>query len=328
MQFSLQANGAKPLAKATEVKCGAESAVLGLSTTIGPILLFLGMFGAQSIEAAFWATIITATAVRAVRLLFGESPAILSSCRAASLTAYVGLVLHLSVAMGNSAQGDHSLSTPQLLLGLAAGSMMFAAASGLIFLSGVLKLGSIFKMIPSTVTAGIANSTALVLIWLAVKEVLHTTWLTGLAALAMMACVWFWPTSGRVALGLCAEHCSGPRSTPDGACGCLWPGLDFSRPMARSQWQTPVCHRACRLPSARPAARQACHQCAGRTLPLGGAAHHQKHCARTLAPRTQHIGAHDRSTHRESDRVGQQLAQHTLKVLIPPEPKQPIGNRQ
>jgi hypothetical protein len=26
--------------------------------------------------------------------------------------------------------------------------------------------------------------------------------------------------------------------------------------------------------------------------------------------------------------VGQQLAQHTLKVLIPPEPKQPIGNRQ
>jgi hypothetical protein len=26
--------------------------------------------------------------------------------------------------------------------------------------------------------------------------------------------------------------------------------------------------------------------------------------------------------------VGQQLAQHTLKVLIPPEPKQTIGNRQ
>ena len=193
MRFSRPASGAKPLATATELKCGAESAVLGLSTTIGPILLFLGMFGAQSIEAAFWATLITATAVRAVRLLFGENPAILSSSRAASLTAYVGLVLNLSVAMGNSAQGDHALSAQQLALGLAVGSMMFAAASGLIFLSGVLKLGNIFKMIPSTVTAGIANSTALVLIWLAVKEVLRTSWLTGLAALAMVACVWFWP---------------------------------------------------------------------------------------------------------------------------------------
>lgn len=197
MQFSLAASGAKPLDTPTELKCGAESAVLGLSTTIGPILLFLGMFGGQAIEAAFWATIVTATAVRAVRLLFGESPAILSSSRAASLAAYVGLVLSLSVAMGNTEQGNHSLTVPQLTLALAFGSMMFAGASCLIFLAGVLNLGSIFKMIPSTVTAGIANSTALLLVWLAVREVLHTTWLTGLAALAMMGCVHYWPKAQR-----------------------------------------------------------------------------------------------------------------------------------
>jgi SulP family sulfate permease len=193
MQLTLAAGRSKALNTPTELKCGAESAVLGLSTTIGPILIFLGMFGAQSIEAAFWATLITATVPRGVRLIFGENPAILSSSRAASLTAYVGLVLGLSVSLGNSAQGDHSLSVAQLSLALAAGSMMFAAASCLMFLSGLLKLGNIFKMIPSTVTAGIANSTALVLISLAVKEVLHATWLTGLAALAMMACVRYWP---------------------------------------------------------------------------------------------------------------------------------------
>ena len=166
---------------------------MGLSTTIGPILVFLGLFGENSIQAAFWATLVTATIVRAVRLLIGEKPIILSSTRAASLTAYVSMVLHLSQSMGNSPVDQHGLSPEQLVQGLAAGSVMFAGASLIIMASGMLKLGNVFKMIPSTVTAGIANSTALLLVWLAIRGMIHSTWVTACIAVVMVACVYLWP---------------------------------------------------------------------------------------------------------------------------------------
>jgi hypothetical protein len=49
MQLSLAVRGDKPHAAPTELLCEAASAVLGISTTIGPTLLFLGKFGARSI---------------------------------------------------------------------------------------------------------------------------------------------------------------------------------------------------------------------------------------------------------------------------------------
>jgi SulP family sulfate permease len=177
----------------TEIRCGFDSSVLGLSTIIGPILFFLGIFGPNSLQAAFWATLITATVVRGVRLLIGETPVLLSSSRAASTAAFVALVFQLTAAISTSSGTQTSFSAPELLAGLAAGSLMFAIASSLILLSGLLKLGNIFKMIPSTVTAGVANSTALLMGWLAIKQFIGTTWLTVLVALVMVVCYYSWP---------------------------------------------------------------------------------------------------------------------------------------
>lgn len=85
------------------------------------------------------------------------------------------------------------LTAPQLLLGLAAGSLLFAAASGLIMLVGLLKLGVVFKMIPSTVTSGISNGTALLMVWLAAKQMLHGTWAVTLTASVMVVGYFVWP---------------------------------------------------------------------------------------------------------------------------------------
>ena len=176
-----------------EMQGGIESAILGFSTTIGPILLFVGILGDQSLAAAFWATLVTATVVPTLRLLMGGHPALHTSTRTASLTAYLGLVLQLGLATGVPPSNGFGLTAAQFLAGLAAGSLMFAMASGLILLVGLLRLGNIFKMIPSTVTAGINNSIGLLLVWLAVRQVLHHTWVVAVTASVMVLCFFVWP---------------------------------------------------------------------------------------------------------------------------------------
>jgi MFS superfamily sulfate permease-like transporter/CRP-like cAMP-binding protein len=186
----------------TEIRAGLETSILGISTIIGPVLFFLGIFGVNALEPALWATLVTATAARAVRLLTGQSAALLSSSRAASLAAYVGLVYLLTHALSDEPVTEHAFTTPQLLLGLIAGSLMFALASGLVLLCGMLKLGNAFKMIPSTVTAGISNSIALLLVWLAVKQVVHEPAAVAWVPIAMVLCLYGWPRLQRRIRGL------------------------------------------------------------------------------------------------------------------------------
>jgi MFS superfamily sulfate permease-like transporter len=178
----------------TETKGGIESTLLGFSTSIGPILLFVGILGSSSLGAAYWATLITATVVPALCLLLKGHPAVLCSTRTASLSTYIALVLQLAMVTGGPFTPGAALSTQQLLFGLAAGSLTFAMASGLILLAGLLRLGNIFKMIPSTVTAGIGNGTALLLVWLAVQQVARHSLSTALIAGVMLLCFLLWPT--------------------------------------------------------------------------------------------------------------------------------------
>jgi MFS superfamily sulfate permease-like transporter/CRP-like cAMP-binding protein len=176
-----------------EVQGGVESTLLGISSSIVPILLFAGLLGHQASAAAFWATMVTVAVVPIVGLCLGGHPAVHASSRTASLLAYIGLVMQLGLAADGASAATGAFSPQQLVLGLAAGSVLFTAASCLIVVAGFLKLGNIFKMIPSTVTAGIGNSSALLLVWLAAQQLLHSVWLEAFTAGAMLLCYLAWP---------------------------------------------------------------------------------------------------------------------------------------
>lgn len=141
--------------------------------------------------------LVTATVVHFVALVFRGQPAMLPSARTASLVAYIGLVLQLALASGSSngteAGGEQGLSAQQLAWGLAAGSLMFLLASGLVVLTGLLKLGNVFKMIPTPVTAGISTGIAMVLVALAVQKVSAGKWWPALTACAMLLAYLLWP---------------------------------------------------------------------------------------------------------------------------------------
>lgn len=85
-----------------ELQGGINSTLLGVSSSIGPILLFVGILGSQSLAAAFWATLITALVVPAVGLLLKGHVAIHTSTRTASLSSYIALVLLLGFASSGS----------------------------------------------------------------------------------------------------------------------------------------------------------------------------------------------------------------------------------
>ncbi|MCF8210232.1 MAG: cyclic nucleotide-binding domain-containing protein [Rhodoferax sp.] len=173
---------------------GIESSLMGFSTSIGPVLLFVGLLGSQSLPAAYWATLITAAAAPLMALALRGHAAILYGTRTASLTTYIAIALQLGAAStGHPDNPVGVLSLQQLTLGLAAASLLFALASTLILLTGLLGLGSIFKMIPSTVTAGIGNGIAMVLVWLAIKQVMQNTWLVAVIAVAMLLLFNIWP---------------------------------------------------------------------------------------------------------------------------------------
>lgn len=169
-----------------DLRAGLEATIFGLPTCIGPILIFVGFFGPLSLPAALWATLMTATLVPAAGLLLKGHPAVLLSSRAASLTVYAALILQLSLAAADP--GTHAMlpTAAQFVTGVAAASLLFALASLAVMLAGLFGLGNVFKMIPNTVTAGINNSTAVLLMWLAIKQLMGShSW-----SLVVAAGVW------------------------------------------------------------------------------------------------------------------------------------------
>jgi MFS superfamily sulfate permease-like transporter len=184
---------AKKLHLRTELIGGIEAALQGFVTTIGPILLFLGLFGPGAISAGYWAALITASGVHGVSLFFRGQRAFIPSARTASLTAYAALVLHMAFASGGATAHDGGISAEQLRTGLAAGSLMFLASGILVSLAGMFQLGNLFKMIPTPVTAGISNGTALLMVWLAARQMQHGQWSEVITGLVMLLVYLAWP---------------------------------------------------------------------------------------------------------------------------------------
>lgn len=183
--------------KRADLRGGIEASLRGITTTIAPVLLFMSLFGPASMAAGFWATVVTATLVPAVSLLFKSQSAVIPGARMASLVAYIGLVISLTIAVDDTTAFSHghglSLTAEQLRFGLAAGSLMFMAASALVLLFGLLKFGNFFKMIPMPVTAGISNGTAFLLATLAVQKITDSSRMAAFTALGMVACFYIWP---------------------------------------------------------------------------------------------------------------------------------------
>ena len=106
----------------------------------------LCVFIAAPIGGASWEAISRAAPdllMRAGLLSGPETPGAFAGTHYASLNGSMWTILH-----------EFRCYLLVMLLGLAGASFMFAVASTWIVLSGVLRLGHIFKMIPSTVTAG------------------------------------------------------------------------------------------------------------------------------------------------------------------------------
>jgi MFS superfamily sulfate permease-like transporter len=175
-----------------EIRGGLESSIHGFATSIGPILIFASFFGVLSLPAALWAALVTATVVPLLGWALRAHPSLHFSSRSASLTAYAALILQLSF-VGSGASGHGQMPTAQeFTAGLAAGSLLYAVASMLIFLAGLFGMGNIFKMIPSTVTAGISNSTAVLLVLLAGRQIWGNFWQGGVVAALMVIAYWTW----------------------------------------------------------------------------------------------------------------------------------------
>ena len=154
------------------------------------MLLFVSLLGPQVVMAGFWASLVTASLVPALMLLFRAHPAVMPTVRTASLVAYISLVTQMCQALGASA-GQVSLQ--QLSLALAAGSVMFLLASLLVLLTGLLRWGAVFKMIPTPVTAGINYGIALMLMTLAMQTLTGSGWIALFIALLMLFIYVAWP---------------------------------------------------------------------------------------------------------------------------------------
>ena len=175
-----------------ELQGGIEATLLGFTSSIGPLLLFVGILGAVSVAPGYWAMLVTATVVPALALLFRGAAVIHISARAASLTAYISIVAQLGWVSTGLSGSASTLTGATLLAGLVAGSLMFAAASAVILLAGLLRLGNVFKMIPSTVASGISNASAMLMVWLALKPMLNGVWAVSVTAAVMVLCFALW----------------------------------------------------------------------------------------------------------------------------------------
>lgn len=171
-----------------ELRGGIEATLQGVATLVMPSLLFVGILGPLAGAPGLWSTLLAITLIPVLRLLLGGSSVVLSAPRTASTATFVALVLHLGLAASNSPLGAGTavFNENQLRLGLAAAGLMYLLASLLVALSGLFRLGRVFKMIPTPVSTGISNGTALLLLVLAVGQVQHGGWLAAAAALAMV----------------------------------------------------------------------------------------------------------------------------------------------
>lgn len=188
-----------PLKYSAEIRGGLEAALQGASTNVTPVLLFAAVLGSLGLAPALWGVIATLAVAPLVRLLLGGHSSILPGIRSASLATYVSLVAQLAMAAsGVTANSPNMpLSAHQLAMGLAAGSALFLITSGLILMAGLLRLGHIFKMIPTPVTAGISNGTALLLAWLAIRQMQHGSMLAWVTAAAMLLSYFVWQKTQR-----------------------------------------------------------------------------------------------------------------------------------
>ncbi len=177
----------------TELKGAIAATLQGLINVISPLLLFVSLLGPLALTAGFWATLVTATVVHIAALILRGQAAVLPSARTASLVAYIGLVYQLCLTTSGNTGPAANLTAQQLAVGLAAGSLMFLLASGLVLLIGALRLGNIFKMIPTPVTAGISTGIALVLVGLAVQKGMQGGAMAGLVAGVMVLTYLIWP---------------------------------------------------------------------------------------------------------------------------------------
>jgi SulP family sulfate permease len=182
------------LALGQELRGGFGGALQGASTLITPVLLYLGLLGPLAGVPGLWGTLLSITLVSVLRLVMGGSGSIITAPRTASTATYVALVLHLGLAASASpvGLGGVALSENQLRLGLAAGSLMYLLASLLVTLSGLVGLGRVFKMIPTPVTNGISNGSALLLFTLALGRIGAGGWVAGGIALAMVLGSYGW----------------------------------------------------------------------------------------------------------------------------------------
>lgn len=175
-----------------QLRGGLEASIQGFSTSIGPVLLFMGMFGAQGLAAGLWATLVTASVIHIAYMGMRSHPSLLPSSRVASLAAYVALVLYLAQATPDPTHSGRFVSLQQFHAGLLAASALYLLASAAVLASGLLRLGKVFKMIPTPVTSGVSNGTALLLVWLALQSMLHGT-ASAVIGLAMLAVFVLWP---------------------------------------------------------------------------------------------------------------------------------------
>jgi SulP family sulfate permease len=177
-----------------DLRGGLETALQGLSSFIAPILILVGLLGSAALGAGYWATLVAVSVVPLVRFALGGHAALLSAPRAASQTTYATLVYLLCVASaGTHAPGlPQGLTPEQLRAGLATGAILYFSASTLVLLAGVFRLGTMFKMIPSPVSAGIGNGTALLLAWLALQRLWGAPSSAGLTALSMLGAYALW----------------------------------------------------------------------------------------------------------------------------------------
>jgi len=160
----------------------------GASTLVTPSLLFIGLLGPLAALPGMWGSLLAITLVPILRLILGGSSRVFAAPRTASTATYVALVLHLGLAASATPAGaSHmALTQTQLSMGLAAASLMYLLAAMLVAFSGFIRLGRVFKMIPTPVTTGISNGTALLLVSLAFGKVGHSGMTAALIALIMV----------------------------------------------------------------------------------------------------------------------------------------------
>lgn len=222
----------------------------GLSASLGPLILFSSVLGPVAVAAGFWAALMTGVLVSALPLLMRGNPSMFSASRAASLALYTGLVLQMCAPV----QGV-PLNAAQLATGLGAASLTLLAAGALVTVSGLLRLGNLFRMIPGPVSAGIANGTALIVLWVGIQQLLRSPLLASFDCAVMVLGYAGWhqlqsrrPALARIpavlvglALGAMAVWLTGSGSTHGLSLGLLdgwhWSGILLWPHAAGGDWR-------------------------------------------------------------------------------------------